>query len=128
MRTEHLDSPTTVDEYIAAFPPAVQSKLEQIRSAIRALVPEAQETIKYRMPTYFLHENLVHFAAYENHVGLYPSPSGIAKFQDELSGYKSAKGSVQFPIDQPLPMQLIGKIVKFRADEVRAKSAAKKRK
>ena len=127
MRTEHASSPATVDEYIAGFSPAVQQKLEQIRSAVRVLVPDAHETIKYRMPTFVLHENLVHFAAYENHIGFYPTPSGIAKFQEDLSGYKSAKGSVQFPIDKPLPMQLIRKIVNFRAEEVRASAAANRR-
>lgn len=128
MRSGPTDSPETVDEYIAGFPPNVRQKLEQIRSAVRALVPEAEETIKYRVPTFVLHENLVHFAAFANHIGFYPAPSGIAKFRNELSAYKTAKGSVQFPIDKPLPLDLVSKIVKFRAEEVRAKLAAKKRK
>ena len=128
MRSGPTDSPETVDEYIAGFPPNVRQKLEQIRSAVRALVPEAEETIKYRVPTFVLHENLVHFAAFANHIGFYPAPSGIAKFRNELSAYKTAKGSVQFPIDKPLPLDLVRQIVKFRAEEVRAKLAAKKRK
>jgi uncharacterized protein YdhG (YjbR/CyaY superfamily) len=127
MRTGQADPPGSIDEYIAGFPPDVQRILEQIRSAIRAIAPDAAETIKYRIPTFVLHENLVHFAAFTNHVGFYPTPSGIAKFKDELSAYNSAKGSVQFPIGEPIPLNLIKKIVRFRAQEVRAKSAAKKR-
>jgi uncharacterized protein YdhG (YjbR/CyaY superfamily) len=127
MRTDQPELPSSIDEYIAGFPPDVQQMLEQIRSAIRAIAPDAVETIKYRMPTFVLHENLVHFAAFTNHVGFYPTPSGIAKFRDELSAYNSAKGSVQFPIDDPIPLNLIRKIVRFRIQEVRAKSAAKKK-
>ena len=116
-----------MDDYIAGFPPNVRQILEQIRSAIRTIAPEAHETIKYRIPTFVLHENLVHFAAFTNHVGFYPTPSGIAKFKDELSAYNSAKGSVQFPLNQPIPLNLIKKIVKFRVLEVSAKSASKQR-
>jgi uncharacterized protein YdhG (YjbR/CyaY superfamily) len=127
MRTGQVKSPSGIDEYIAGFPPEVQHILEQIRSAIKAIAPDAEETIKYRIPTFVLHENLVHFAAFKNHVGFYPTPSGIAKFKDELSAYNSSKGSVQFPIDEPIPLNLIKKIVSFRAQEVRAKKAAQKR-
>jgi uncharacterized protein YdhG (YjbR/CyaY superfamily) len=128
MRTGQPEpSPSSIDQYIAGFPPNVQQKLEQMRGAIRAAAPEAEETIKYSIPTFVLQENLVHFAAFAKHVGFYPAPSGIAAFKDELSEYKGAKGSVQFPIDKPIPLTLIKKIVRFRVQEVRAKSAAKKR-
>lgn len=127
MRTDKPEPPSSIDDYIEGFPPNVRQILEQIRSAIRAIAPDAQETIKYRMPTFVLHENLVHFAAFANHVGFYPTPSGIAKFKDELSGYASAKGSVQFPLNQPIPLSLIKKIVKFRLQEVSAKLASKQR-
>jgi uncharacterized protein YdhG (YjbR/CyaY superfamily) len=127
MRTGQAKPPSSIDEYIAGFPPDVQQILEQIRSVIRAIAPDAEETIKYRMPTFVLHENMVHFAAFTNHVGFYPTPSGIAKFKDELSAYNCARGSVQFPIGEPIPLNLIKKIVSFRVQEVRAKSAAKKR-
>jgi uncharacterized protein YdhG (YjbR/CyaY superfamily) len=126
MRTGQAALPSSIDEYIAGFSPDIQQVLEQIRNAIRAIAPDAEETIKYRMPTFVLHENLVHFAAYTKHVGFYPTPSGISKFKDELSPYNSAKGSVQFPIDEPIPLTLIKNIVRFRVKEVRAKSAAKK--
>jgi uncharacterized protein YdhG (YjbR/CyaY superfamily) len=122
------DSPNDIDEYIAGFPPEVQEILEQIRTTIREAAPDAEEAIKYRMPTFVLNENLVHFAAFKNHVGFYPTPSGIEKFKDELSSYESAKGSVQFPIDKPMPLRLIRKIVAFRVKEAQAKASAKKRK
>jgi uncharacterized protein YdhG (YjbR/CyaY superfamily) len=127
MRTGQLDPPSSIDEYIAGFPPDVQQILEQIRRAIKAIAPDAEETIKYRMPTFLLHENLVHFAAFKSHVGFYPTPSAIAKFKDELSAYNGAKGSVQFPLDEPIPLSLIKKIVSFRTEEVQAKKAAQKR-
>jgi uncharacterized protein YdhG (YjbR/CyaY superfamily) len=126
MRTDRAKSPSSIDDYIASLPPDVQHILEQIRSAIKAIVPDAEQTIKYGIPTFVLRENLVHFAAFKNHVGFYPTPSGIAKFKDELSAYNSAKGSVQFPIGEPIPLNLIRKIVRFRAQEVRAKPAPKK--
>lgn len=107
----------SVDEYIAAFPVDIQKILEEIRAVIKAAAPQAQEKISYQMPTFFLNGNLVHFAAFKNHIGFYPTPSGIEAFQKELSIYKGAKGSVQFPLDQPLPLKLIGKIVKFRVAE-----------
>lgn len=119
-------SPTTIDEYIAGFPSEVRAILERVRDAIRRAAPDAVEAIKYRMPTFVLDENLAHFAAFENHIGFYPTPSGIERFQDDLSRYKHAKGSVQFPIDEPMPLDLIGRIVEFRVGEVRAKSSAKR--
>jgi uncharacterized protein YdhG (YjbR/CyaY superfamily) len=125
MRMDHAKPPNSIDEYIAGFPPDVQQILEQIRSVIKAVAPDAEETLKYRIPTFVLHENLVHFAAFPKHIGFYPTPSGIANFKDELSQYKSAKGSVQFPIDKPIPLKLIEKIVKSRVKEIRGKSASK---
>ena len=116
------DSLQDVDEYIAGFSSEVKEILEQIRTTIKGAAPDAEETIKYRMPTFVLNENLVHFAAYKNHVGFYPTPSGIENFKDELSSYKNAKGSVQFPIDKPMPLELIRKIVEFRVKEIQEKS------
>lgn len=107
----------SIDEYISSFPKNIQEKLVEIREAIRELVPEAQEKISYQMPTYYLNGNLVHFAAYSKHIGFYPTPSGIDAFKSELNQYKNAKGSVQFPIEEPLPIDLIKKIVKFRVEE-----------
>ena len=121
---------TTIDDYIAGFPKDVQLILEELRATIRKTAPEAEETINYQIPTFTLNGNLVHFAAYKNHIGFYPTPSGIAAFKEELSGYEGAKGSVQFPIDKPLPLRLITKIVKFRVKEnlERAGGKVKKRK
>lgn len=120
-------SPRSVDEYIAGFPHDVRETLEQIRTAIKKAAPDAKEAIKYRIPTFILNENLLHFAAFKNHVGFYPTPSAIEKFKDELSSYESARGSVRFPLDKPIPLSVIRKIVTFRVKEVRAKSAAKRR-
>ena len=106
--------PQTVDEYIAAFPKDIQKLLEEIRSVIKKAAPEAEETINYAMPTFKLHGNLVHFAAHKNHIGFYPAPNGIEAFRNELSVYKGAKGSVQFPLNQAIPLDLISRIVKFR--------------
>jgi uncharacterized protein YdhG (YjbR/CyaY superfamily) len=102
---------TTIDEYINAFPEDVQKILNQLRQTIKDAAPEAEETINYQMPTFTLNGNLVHFAAFKNHIGFYPTPAGIEAFREELAPYKGAKGSVQFPIDQPLPLPLIRKIV-----------------
>ena len=112
-----------VDKYIAAFPIEVQILLHQIRNVIKEKAPSATETIKYAMPTYVLRENLVHFAGYKNHIGFYPTPSGIEIFKDEIAKYKWSKGAVQFPIDKPLPLDLIGRIVKFRVDEILKKDS-----
>jgi uncharacterized protein YdhG (YjbR/CyaY superfamily) len=122
-----IGSPKNIDEYIAGFPCDVQKILKQIRTTIKKAAPDAEEAIKYGIPTFVLNENLVHFAAFKNHIGFYPTPSSIEAFKDELSRYESAKGSVQFPIDEPMPLSLIGKIVKFRVKEARARSTAKKR-
>ena len=107
----------SIDEYIATFPEDVQKILRELRAVIQAEAPDASEKISYQLPTFFLHGNLVHFAAFKKHIGFYPTPSGIEAFKDELSIYEGAKGSVQFPIDQPMPLELIRKIVKFRAAE-----------
>ncbi len=106
-----------IDEYIAAFPKDIQEILMQIRETIHKAAPEALEKISYQMPTFYLNGNLVHFAAYKKHIGFYPAPSGIESFKKELSVYKGAKGSVQFPLDKPIPLDLISKIVKFRISE-----------
>ena len=107
----------SIDEYIKSFTIDIQEILKELRSVIKASAPDAEEKISYRMPTFVLKGNLVHFAAYRNHIGFYPTPSGIEHFKDELSSYKSAKGSVQFPINKPLPLELISRIVKYRAEE-----------
>ena len=119
--------PQTIDEYIAGFPKDVQDILQKIRMTIHEAAPEATEKISYQMPTFYLKGNLVHFAAFKEHIGFYPVPTGIKKFEKELSVYKQGKGSVQFPLDQPMPYDLISKIVKFRAKENLAKAAGKKK-
>ncbi|MCB0199836.1 MAG: DUF1801 domain-containing protein [Anaerolineae bacterium] len=117
-------APTTIDAYIAGFPPDVQNILQKIRQTIHKAVPEAQEKISYGMPTFTLKGNLVHFGAFKTHIGFYPIPSGIEEFREELAVYKQGKGSVQFPLDQPIPYDLITRIVVFRAQENLAKAAA----
>ena len=107
----------SIDEYISKCPPEVQEILKTLRKVIKESAPNAEEKISYQMPTFALHGNLVHFAACKNHIGFYPTPSGIDAFRNELSEYKGAKGSVQFPLDRPLPYELISKIVKFRVAE-----------
>jgi len=108
----------TIDEYIKTFPNDFQSILEKMRQTIKKAAPEAVETISYQMPTFKLNgKNLVHFAAFKNHIGFYPIPSGIEAFKKELSSYKQGKGSVQFPIDKPIPYDLVEKIVKYRVKE-----------
>ena len=119
---------SSIDEYIAAFPEETQKILEELRAVIKAVVPEAKEKISYQMPTFFLEGNLVHFAAFKNHIGFYPAPRGIEAFKDELVVYKGAKGSVQFPLDQPMPLDLISRIVQYRAAENLQKAAQKSRK
>lgn|SRR5574341_509366 len=121
-------APRTIDEYIAGFPPDVQDILQQVRQTIREAAPDAEETIKYRMPTFTLNGNLVYFAAFKNHIGFYPVPSGIEKFKKELSVYKQGKGSVQFPLDQPMPHDLIRRIVQFRVKENADRAAARRKK
>lgn len=120
-------SPNTIDEYIAGFPKDVQDILQKISGIIRKAAPEAEEAIKYQIPTFVLNGNLVHFAAFQKHIGFYPTPSGIEQFKDALSAYNSAKGSVQFPLDSPIPYSLITKIVKFRVKKNRERMAHKSR-
>lgn len=121
------DVPKTIDEYIEGFPSDVQIILERIRLIIREAAPDAEETIKYQMPTFTLNSNLVHFAAYKRHIGFYPVPTGIEKFKDALSEYVTGRGSVQFPLDKPIPFDLIKKIVQFRVEENRKKVAGKRK-
>ena len=106
--------PKDIDEYIAGFPEDVQKILEKIRTTIRKAAPDAEETIKYQMPTFTLNGNLVHFGAYKKHIGFYPAPRGVEKFKQALSAYEGAKSTVRFPLDKPIPFGLISKIVKFR--------------
>jgi uncharacterized protein YdhG (YjbR/CyaY superfamily) len=114
-------SHTSIDEYIDAFPKDVQEKLKKLRLLIKQNAPDAIEKISYQMPAFYLNGNLVYFAAYKKHIGFYPTASGIANFQNELSKYKSSKGAVQFPIEDPLPLKLITRIVRFRANENKKK-------
>ena len=107
----------TIDEYIRSFPKEIQARLEDLRALIRKAAPEATEKISYRMPTFFLKGNLVHFAAHAHHMGFYPTPSGINHFKNELEGYVCSKGAIQFPLEKPFPQELIRRIVEFRRDE-----------
>ena len=127
MRTNQT-APKNIDEYIAGCPNHVQEILEKIRMTIRKAAPDAEETIKYQIPTFTLKGNLVHFAAFKKHIGFYPAPTGTEKFQKELSVYKGAKGSVRFPLDKPIPFDLISKIVKFRVKENLERAEAKGKK
>lgn len=106
-----------IDKYISEFPKETQVLLKQIRAIITKAAPIADEKISYAMPTFYLHKSLVHFAGYKNHIGFYPAPSGIKNFKNELQKYKTSKGAIQFPLNQPLPEKLITKIVKFRVAE-----------
>jgi uncharacterized protein YdhG (YjbR/CyaY superfamily) len=117
-----------IDPYIAGFPQDVQEILQHIRGIIREVAPDAEEAIKYQIPTFVLHGNLVHFAAFKKHIGFYPTPSGIQQFKDDLSAYPNAKGSVQFPLGKPIPFDLIRRIVEFRVAEARQKAADAKKK
>lgn len=120
-----MKSYQSIDEYIADFPEDIQHLLNQMRETIQKASPEATEKISYAMPTFDLGGNLVHFAAFKNHIGFYPASSGIAAFQEEISGFKNSKGAVQFPMNQPLPLALVKKIVQFRTQENLEKLAFK---
>ncbi|MEQ8236008.1 MAG: DUF1801 domain-containing protein [Syntrophomonadaceae bacterium] len=109
--------PRSIDEYISHFPPSIQEILQELRQTIQAAAPGSQEKISYQMPTFWLGGNLVHFAVYKHHIGFYPTPSAIEAFQEELMAYKSSKGAVQFPLGEPLPLELISRMVKFRVAE-----------
>jgi uncharacterized protein YdhG (YjbR/CyaY superfamily) len=117
----------TIDEYINTFPEDVRAILNNLRQTIKEVAPEAEETINYQIPTFTLHGNLVHFAAFKNHIGFYPTPTAIEAFKKELSPYEMAKGSVLFPIDQPLPLPLIRRIVEYRVKENLERKQKKKR-
>ena len=113
-----MTRPENVDEYIASFPEKTQKLLKQLRSAVKSAAPEADEVISYSMPAYKLKRILLYFAGHKNHIGFYPGASGIEAFKKELSLYKGAKGSVQFPLDKPLPLELITDIVRYRVNEI----------
>jgi uncharacterized protein YdhG (YjbR/CyaY superfamily) len=119
--------PGTVDEYIAGFPREVQQILEKIRATVRRAAPGAEETISYRIPSYTLKGKLVYFAGFKKHIGFYPRVTGISKFKRELSKYEGAKGSVKFPLEMPVPLSLIRKIVKFRVKENLERAKGKKK-
>lgn len=121
-------TPKTIDEYIDGFPAEVQLKLQKIRETIQDAAPDAVEKIRYQMPTFALKGNLVHFAAFKNHIGFYPAPRGIEAFKEELSAYQGGKGSVQFPLDEPVPYDLISRIVAFRVQDNLEKAAQKAKK
>lgn len=118
--------PETIDEYIAGFPPDVQKILQKVRVTIQKAAPAATETISYQIPTFVLHGNLVHFAAWKTHIGFYPASSGVHQFVQELASYEIAKGTIKFPFDKPIPYPLITKIVKFRVKENLASAEEKK--
>lgn len=120
--------PKNIDEYIADFPRDVQEILEKIRMTIRSAAPGAEETISYQIPTFTLQGNLVLFAAFKSHIGFYPTPTGIERFKKELSVYEGAKGSVRFPLDEPIPLELLRRIVAFRVQENLERAEAKKKK
>jgi uncharacterized protein YdhG (YjbR/CyaY superfamily) len=117
-----------IDQYIANFPTATQEKLQLVRETIKKAAPEAKEKISYAIPTFDLYGNLVHYAGYKNHIGFYPGNGGIEAFKEEISNYKSAKGSVQFPLDKPLPLDLISRITKFSVIQNLAKAKLKSKK
>jgi uncharacterized protein YdhG (YjbR/CyaY superfamily) len=119
--------PDNIDEYIAGFPPDIQKILEQVRATVRKAAPEATEAIKYAMPTFIYNGNLVYFAAFKNHIGFYPVPRGNAAFEKEFSDYKTGKGSIQFPLDKPMPLDLITRLVKFRIKQNLERDGKKKK-
>lgn len=120
-------TPKTIDEYIAGFPPDIRAILEKIRATIRDAAPDAEEAISYQMPTFRLKGNLVHFAAFKNHIGFYPTPSGTEQFRDRLAAYEGGKGSIRFPLDRPMPYDLIREIVKFRVRENLEKARSRRK-
>ena len=120
--------PRTIDEYMADFPAEARAIMQRMRELILQIAPEATEKISYGIPTFVLGKNLVHFAAYEHHIGFYPSSSGIAHFAEELKEYETSKGTVRFPLDKPIPYDLVRRITEFRVAENRARAKAKKSK
>jgi uncharacterized protein YdhG (YjbR/CyaY superfamily) len=127
-----MASARTIDDYIARFPPDVRRMLQQVRRTIRKAAPDAEETIKYQIPTFTLNgTNLVSFAGYKNHIGFYPAPGGVEEFKKDLAPYLAAKATARFPLDEPIPVRLIDRMVKFRirktADRVKARSTQRRR-
>lgn len=118
-------APTTIDEYIAGYPPEVQKVLHELRDFIRSLVPMAREKIGYGVPTYTLYGNLVHFGGFKSHIGFFPGSEAVEKFKDELTEYVTSKGTIQFPLTKPLPYDLIRRIVEFCIEKNTAKAASK---
>jgi uncharacterized protein YdhG (YjbR/CyaY superfamily) len=116
---------TTIDQYISDFPKDIQDILQRVRETIKSAAPDATETIKYAMPTFLLYGNLIHFAAYKNHIGVYPVPSGDDKFNQEVAPFIKSKGTLQFPLDKPIPYDLIKKTVAFRIMDTQKKAATK---
>ena len=127
MRTRQT-APKDIDEYIAGFPSDVQKLLKKLRATIKKAAPDAAETIKYLMPTFTLNGNLVHFAAYKNHIGFYPAPRDVEEFRKELSAYAGSKSSLSFPLNKPIPVELISRIVKFRVKKDREKAEVRPKK
>jgi uncharacterized protein YdhG (YjbR/CyaY superfamily) len=121
-------APTTIDDYIAAFPPDVQAILEKIRSTVREAAPQAEEKISYKMPAFFLDGVLMFFAAFKKHIGMYPPVRGDEKLNKELARYRGEKGNLKFPLDEPMPYELIAKVVKFRVKEHRDRMRLKRKK
>lgn len=122
-----MQKPSNTDEYIATFPEKTKVMMEQLRNTIKKAAPKAEEVISYGMPAYKQNGMLVYFAAFRNHIGFYPTASGIKEFKNELFMYKGAKGSVQFPLDKPLPLSVVKKIVKFRVAENQQKASIVKK-
>jgi uncharacterized protein YdhG (YjbR/CyaY superfamily) len=119
---------TSIDEYISTFPQEVQEKLQKIRATIREAAPDAEETISYQMPAFKQNGILVYFAAFKNHIGFYPTASGIEKFKEELAAYEGSKGTVRFPLEESIPYDLISRIVRYRVEENLRKAEAKRKK
>ena len=125
---EKKDVPATVDQYIEGFPEEIQVILSKLRAAVKKAAPQAVERISYQMPAFYLNGNLVYFAAFKNHIGFFPTSSGVAAFKKDLAKYATTKGTVHFPLDKPLPLDLIKRIVKFRVKENTPKKAERKTK
>ena len=125
MKSTHAEN---IDAYIAEFPKDTQKILKELRATIKKAAPKAEEAIKYAIPTFVLNGNLVHFAAYKTHIGFYPAPMGIEAFKKETAQYEAGKGTLQFPLDKPIPLNLITKIVKFRVEQNLEKDKAKTKK
>ncbi len=120
------DKPQSIENYLQQFPEEIRSMLQTLHMTIKKEIPEAEEIISYNMPAFRLYENIVYYAAFKNHIGLYPTSSPIAAFKEDLKPFKTSKGAIQFPLDKPLPLDLIRKIVTFRLQEVLNKGMSKK--